>query len=55
MSARLLDGIATASAIKGELKERVAALAARGVVPGLGQRGLQGQGAPPREMSSRAS
>jgi methylenetetrahydrofolate dehydrogenase (NADP+)/methenyltetrahydrofolate cyclohydrolase len=36
MSARVLDGIATASAIKGELKERVAALAERGVVPGLG-------------------
>jgi methylenetetrahydrofolate dehydrogenase (NADP+)/methenyltetrahydrofolate cyclohydrolase len=36
MSARVLDGIATASAIKGELKERVAALAERGIVPGLG-------------------
>ncbi len=36
MSARVLDGIATASAIKGELKARVEALAARGVVPGLG-------------------
>src|SRR5690606_18592816 len=36
VSARVLDGIATASAIKGELTERVAALAARGVVPGLG-------------------
>ncbi|QEO09337.1 bifunctional methylenetetrahydrofolate dehydrogenase/methenyltetrahydrofolate cyclohydrolase [Protaetiibacter larvae] len=36
MSAIALDGIATASAIKGELRERVAALAARGVVPGLG-------------------
>ncbi|GMA91305.1 bifunctional methylenetetrahydrofolate dehydrogenase/methenyltetrahydrofolate cyclohydrolase [Homoserinibacter gongjuensis] len=36
MSARVLDGIATASAIKGELKERVAVLAERGVVPGLG-------------------
>jgi methylenetetrahydrofolate dehydrogenase (NADP+)/methenyltetrahydrofolate cyclohydrolase len=36
VSARVLDGIATASAIKGELKERVAALAGRGVVPGLG-------------------
>jgi methylenetetrahydrofolate dehydrogenase (NADP+)/methenyltetrahydrofolate cyclohydrolase len=36
VSARVLDGIATASAIKGELKERVAALAERGVVPGLG-------------------
>jgi methylenetetrahydrofolate dehydrogenase (NADP+)/methenyltetrahydrofolate cyclohydrolase len=36
VSARVLDGIATASAIKDELKERVAALAGRGVVPGLG-------------------
>ncbi|MBN9140857.1 MAG: bifunctional methylenetetrahydrofolate dehydrogenase/methenyltetrahydrofolate cyclohydrolase [Micrococcales bacterium] len=36
MTARSLDGIATASAIKAELRERVAALAARGVVPGLG-------------------
>jgi methylenetetrahydrofolate dehydrogenase (NADP+)/methenyltetrahydrofolate cyclohydrolase len=36
VSARVLDGIATASAIKGELTQRVAALAERGVVPGLG-------------------
>lgn len=36
MTARLLDGTATAAAIKAELRERVAALAARGVVPGLG-------------------
>ncbi len=36
MTAQTLDGLATASAIKGELAERVAALAARGVVPGLG-------------------
>jgi len=36
VSARVLDGIATASAIKGELAARVAALGARGVVPGLG-------------------
>jgi methylenetetrahydrofolate dehydrogenase (NADP+)/methenyltetrahydrofolate cyclohydrolase len=36
MSAQLLDGKATAAAIKGELTERVAALAARGVQPGLG-------------------
>ncbi|TXK19279.1 bifunctional methylenetetrahydrofolate dehydrogenase/methenyltetrahydrofolate cyclohydrolase [Homoserinibacter sp. GY 40078] len=36
MSARKLDGVATAAAIKSELTERVAALAARGVVPGLG-------------------
>ncbi|RYV52251.1 bifunctional methylenetetrahydrofolate dehydrogenase/methenyltetrahydrofolate cyclohydrolase [Pengzhenrongella frigida] len=34
--AQVLDGTATAKAIKGELAERVAALAARGVVPGLG-------------------
>ncbi|QTE29986.1 bifunctional methylenetetrahydrofolate dehydrogenase/methenyltetrahydrofolate cyclohydrolase [Pengzhenrongella sicca] len=34
--ASVLDGAATARAIKGELTERVAALAARGVVPGLG-------------------
>lgn len=36
MSAIRLDGIATAAAIKSELAERVAALADRGVVPGLG-------------------
>ncbi len=36
VTAQLLDGIATAAAIKAELTERVAALAARGVVPGLG-------------------
>lgn len=36
MSARVLDGVATAGVIKGELAERVAAFAARGVVPGLG-------------------
>ncbi len=36
MTAQLLDGKATAAAIKGELKARVEALAARGVVPGLG-------------------
>ena len=34
--ARLLDGRATAAAIKAELAERVSALARRGVVPGLG-------------------
>ena len=34
--ARLLDGTATAAAIRAELTERVAALAAHGVVPGLG-------------------
>jgi methylenetetrahydrofolate dehydrogenase (NADP+)/methenyltetrahydrofolate cyclohydrolase len=36
MTARILDGIATASAIKGELAVRIAALRERGVVPGLG-------------------
>ncbi|MFB0835924.1 bifunctional methylenetetrahydrofolate dehydrogenase/methenyltetrahydrofolate cyclohydrolase [Arthrobacter halodurans] len=34
--ARVLDGKATAAAIKAELKERVSALKERGVVPGLG-------------------
>ncbi|MFV0460971.1 MAG: bifunctional methylenetetrahydrofolate dehydrogenase/methenyltetrahydrofolate cyclohydrolase [Actinomycetales bacterium] len=36
MSAQLLDGTATAATIKAELTERVAALAERGIVPGLG-------------------
>jgi methylenetetrahydrofolate dehydrogenase (NADP+)/methenyltetrahydrofolate cyclohydrolase len=36
MTAKILDGNATAAAIKGELKVRVEALAARGIVPGLG-------------------
>ena len=36
MTARILDGTATAARIKDELRERVSALAARGVVPGLG-------------------
>jgi methylenetetrahydrofolate dehydrogenase (NADP+) / methenyltetrahydrofolate cyclohydrolase len=36
MTARILDGKATAAAIKAELAERVTALAARGVRPGLG-------------------
>lgn len=36
MTAQLLDGKATAATIKAELRERVAALAARGVHPGLG-------------------
>lgn len=36
MTARRLDGTATAAAIKAELAERVGALAARGVTPGLG-------------------
>ncbi|NTV38823.1 MAG: bifunctional methylenetetrahydrofolate dehydrogenase/methenyltetrahydrofolate cyclohydrolase [Demequinaceae bacterium] len=34
--AQVLDGKATAAAIKSELAERVAALATRGIVPGLG-------------------
>jgi methylenetetrahydrofolate dehydrogenase (NADP+) / methenyltetrahydrofolate cyclohydrolase len=36
MTAQILDGKAVASVIKGELKERVAALRERGIVPGLG-------------------
>ena len=36
MTAQILDGNATAKAIKGELRERVAALRARGIAPGLG-------------------
>jgi methylenetetrahydrofolate dehydrogenase (NADP+)/methenyltetrahydrofolate cyclohydrolase len=36
VSARILDGKATAAAIKAELRERVSALRERGVVPGLG-------------------
>jgi methylenetetrahydrofolate dehydrogenase (NADP+)/methenyltetrahydrofolate cyclohydrolase len=36
MSATRLDGKATAAAIKGELAQRVSALAARGIRPGLG-------------------
>ncbi|WP_263119508.1 bifunctional methylenetetrahydrofolate dehydrogenase/methenyltetrahydrofolate cyclohydrolase [Cellulomonas sp. RIT-PI-Y] len=36
MTARILDGKATAAAIKAELAQRVTALAARGVRPGLG-------------------
>ncbi|PSK97004.1 methenyltetrahydrofolate cyclohydrolase /5,10-methylenetetrahydrofolate dehydrogenase (NADP+) [Murinocardiopsis flavida] len=36
MSAQILDGKATAAAIRAELKNRVSALRARGVVPGLG-------------------
>jgi len=36
VSARVLDGKATAATIKAELRERVDALRARGVVPGLG-------------------
>ncbi len=36
MTAKVLDGKATAAVIKSELKERVAALAASGISPGLG-------------------
>lgn len=36
MSATILDGLATAAAIKSELADRVAVLKARGIVPGLG-------------------
>lgn len=36
MTAQRLDGVAAAAAIKAELAERVAALAERGIVPGLG-------------------
>jgi methylenetetrahydrofolate dehydrogenase (NADP+) / methenyltetrahydrofolate cyclohydrolase len=36
VTARILDGKATLAAIKAELTDRVAALASRGVVPGLG-------------------
>lgn len=36
MTATILDGKATLAAVKSELKVRIAALAARGVVPGLG-------------------
>ena len=36
MTAQTLDGTRTATAIKGELATRVAALRERGVVPGLG-------------------
>jgi len=36
VSATVLDGKATLAAIKSELKQRIAALAERGVVPGLG-------------------
>ncbi|SDJ51043.1 methylenetetrahydrofolate dehydrogenase (NADP+) / methenyltetrahydrofolate cyclohydrolase [Frankineae bacterium MT45] len=36
MTATILDGKATLATIKGELKQRIANLAARGVVPGLG-------------------
>lgn len=36
MSAQILDGTATAKAIKSELQERVSALRERGITPGLG-------------------
>ncbi|MBW4031565.1 MAG: bifunctional methylenetetrahydrofolate dehydrogenase/methenyltetrahydrofolate cyclohydrolase [Acidobacteria bacterium] len=36
MTAQVLDGLATASAIKGELAVRIAALREKGIVPGLG-------------------
>ena len=36
MSASILDGKATAAEVKADLKERVTALAARGIMPGLG-------------------
>ncbi|MFG2038266.1 bifunctional methylenetetrahydrofolate dehydrogenase/methenyltetrahydrofolate cyclohydrolase [Dactylosporangium sp. NPDC048998] len=36
MTATILDGKATATAIKDELRERVKALAERGIIPGLG-------------------
>jgi methylenetetrahydrofolate dehydrogenase (NADP+) / methenyltetrahydrofolate cyclohydrolase len=36
LSASILDGKATAAEVKADLKERVAALAARGIAPGLG-------------------
>jgi methylenetetrahydrofolate dehydrogenase (NADP+)/methenyltetrahydrofolate cyclohydrolase len=36
MTAAKLDGVATASAVKDELKERIAALKSRGITPGLG-------------------
>ncbi|MGX5681944.1 bifunctional methylenetetrahydrofolate dehydrogenase/methenyltetrahydrofolate cyclohydrolase [Schumannella luteola] len=36
MTGVVLDGVATAAAVKDELRERIAALKARGVTPGLG-------------------
>ena len=36
MTAQILDGKALAATIKAELKHRVAALAERGIIPGLG-------------------
>ena len=37
MTAQILDGKATAAAIKAELKTRLVTLAEHGVVPGLGE------------------
>lgn len=36
MTAQRLDGVATAAQIKGELRDRISALKARGITPGLG-------------------
>jgi methylenetetrahydrofolate dehydrogenase (NADP+)/methenyltetrahydrofolate cyclohydrolase len=36
MTATILDGVATATAVKNELAERITALKARGITPGLG-------------------
>lgn len=36
MTATILDGVATASAVKAELADRIAALKAKGITPGLG-------------------
>ncbi|MCU1579446.1 MAG: bifunctional methylenetetrahydrofolate dehydrogenase/methenyltetrahydrofolate cyclohydrolase [Rhodoglobus sp.] len=36
MTAVVLDGVATATAVKNELRERIAVLGERGIVPGLG-------------------
>lgn len=36
MTATTLDGVATATAVKNELRDRIAALKARGIAPGLG-------------------
>jgi methylenetetrahydrofolate dehydrogenase (NADP+)/methenyltetrahydrofolate cyclohydrolase len=36
VTAQILDGKATAAAIRGEVRERVSGLAARGIIPGLG-------------------
>jgi methylenetetrahydrofolate dehydrogenase (NADP+)/methenyltetrahydrofolate cyclohydrolase len=36
MAATILDGVATATAVKNELAERITALKARGITPGLG-------------------